>query len=360
MRKFIANSIWLGVIFSVLITLPVCALTGTILHAMNTSADIYDFAYDYIFIVFAGIPATILYNLSSSIIRSFGDSKTPLYFLLLSSLLNIVLDLVTIINFGMGVAGAAYATVFSQLVSGVLCSVYMYKHFQIVHCNKNELRPSPSYLKRLTIMGVPMGLQYTITAVGSVILQTAVNGLGYVSIAAITAGNKVRTFFSTPYDSLGGTMATFAGQNVGARKFDRIKSGLFAASKIGFAYMLISLLVMVFFGRQLALLFVSAEDTEIIEFTRFYLVVDASFGMLLSCVNVFRFTMQGMGFSGPAMFAGIMEMIGRSLAAFMLVPIYGFKGACFAGAIAWFFADLFLIPGCFAFINKLKRQAGLI
>lgn len=358
MRRYIANSVWLSAAFAVVITVLVCIFTGDILRLMNTQPDIYQYAYDYIFIVFAGIPATILYNLASSIIRSFGDSKTPVYFLLLSSALNIVLDLVTIIYFNMGAAGAAYATVFSQLVSGICCVIYMYRHFDIIHCSREEARIDKKCVRQLLFMGVPMGLQYTITAIGSVILQTAVNGLGYMAVAAVTAGSKIRMFFSTPYDSLGGTMATFAGQNVGARRMDRVEEGVKKAALIGCVYSVFALAVMAVFGRPLALLFVDAGETEILDMAKFFLIADASFGILLTCVNVFRFCMQGMGYSGLAILAGIMEMIGRSAVAFLLVPIFGYKAACFASPAAWLFADIFLIPACMWCIRQLRIQFG--
>ena len=358
LRRFVANSMWLSAGFAAVVTTVVCLLTGGILHAMNTQSDIYPYAYDYIFIVFAGIPATILYNLSSSIIRSFGDSKTPVYFLLFSSALNIVLDLVTIIHFGMGVKGAAYATVFSQLLAGILCTIYMYRRFSFIRASREERRLDRRCLKQLVYMGVPMGLQYTITAIGSVILQTAVNGLGYMAVAAVAAGSRIRMFFATPYDSLGGTMATFAGQNVGARKMDRVEDGLKKAALLGFCYSIFGLFVMLFFGRQLAMLFVDGTETEIIGMAHFFLIVDASFGILLTCVNVFRFCMQGMGFSGLAILAGIMEMIGRSAVAFLLVPLFGFRAACFASPAAWLFADFFLIPACLHCIKKLRVQFG--
>lgn len=356
MRRYIANSIWLSAAFAIVITVTVCALTGSILHLMNTQDDIYSYAYTYIFIVFAGIPATILYNLISSIIRSFGDSKTPVYFLLLSSGLNIVLDLITIAIIGMGVEGAAYATVFSQLVSGLLCAVYMYKRFEIVRCTREELEPGSRYMRDLVFMGMPMGLQYTITAIGSVILQTSVNGLGYMAVAAVTAGSKIRLFFDTPYDALGGTMATFAGQNVGALKFDRVKDGVKTATLMGFIYSAIGIVLMLVFGGTLCRLFVDKMETDIIAMAKYFLVADASFGFFLTMVNVFRFAMQGMGFSGLAILAGIMEMFGRSLVAFILVPVFGFHAACYASPVAWIFADLFLVPACFWCIRRLKKS----
>lgn len=356
MRKFMANAILVSAVIAAVLTAGVCAFTGRILHLMNTQDDIYDYAYIYIFIVFAGIPATILYNLVSSIIRSFGDSKTPVFFLLLSSGLNIVLDLVSILVLGMGVEGPAIATVVSQLISGVLCSIYMYKHFDIVHCSKAELEPDAGCIRRLLMMGLPMGLQYSITAIGSVILQTAVNGLGYMAVAAVTAGSKIRLFFYTPYDSLGGTMATFSGQNVGAGRLDRVKDGVLKATGLGFAYSVVGIVLMLALGNLLCGFFVDSGETEIIAMAKYFLVADAAFGFFLTIVNVFRFAMQGMGFSGFAVLAGIMEMIGRSAVAFVLVPIFGYAAACYASPVAWIFADIFLIPACFWCIRRLKKM----
>ena len=354
MRRYISNSIWISAFVSLVLTVGICAFTGRILHLMGTQEDIYDYAYDYIFIVFAGIPATILYNLSSSIIRSLGDSKTPVYFLLLSSGLNIVLDLVSILAFDMGVEGPALATVISQLISGILCTVYMYKRFEIVRCSKEEMAVNVSCIKRLIVMGFPMGVQYSITAIGSVILQTAVNGLGYMAVAAVTAGSKIRLFFDTPYDALGGTMATFAGQNVGAGKLERVREGVLKAMMLGFIYSAVGIVLMILLGDLLCGFFVDEGQTEIIAMAKYFLIADASFGFFLTCVNVYRFAMQGMGYSGFAILAGFMEMIGRSAVAFILVPVFGFKAACFASPVAWIFADLFLIPACFKCISKLN------
>ncbi len=356
MRRFIANSIWLSAAFAVVLTITVCAFTKDILKLMNTQDDIYEYAYLYIFIVFAGIPATILYNLSSSIIRSLGDSRTPVYFLLLSSGLNIVLDLVSILILGMGVEGPAIATVVSQLVSGLLCAVFLYKRFEIVRCSRDELKLDLMYIRQLLVMGLPMGLQYSITAIGSVILQTAVNGLGYTAVAAVTAGSKIRMFFCTPYDALGGTMATYCGQNVGAVKLDRVRDGVLKATWIGFAYSVIGIVLMIVFGDLLCSFFVDADESAIISMTKYFLIVNAAFGFALTIVNVFRFAMQGMGFSGFAILAGIMEMIGRSVVAFALVPVFGYAAVCYASPVAWIFADFFLIPALFACISRLRAR----
>lgn len=211
LRKYVFNSAILSAIFSIAMTIIVCLLCRKILGWMNTPDDIMEGAYSYIFVIFLGIPVTYLYNLLAGIIRSFGDSKTPLIFLIMSSIINIVLDLAFIIIFKMGVAGAAWATVISQAVSGICCLIFMKKRYSILKFEKDELKVNGHCMRRLCYMGIPMGLQYSITAIGSVILQTAVNGLGSLVVATVTAGNKISMFLSCPFDALGSTMATYAG-----------------------------------------------------------------------------------------------------------------------------------------------------
>ena len=225
MRKFVANAGWLSAVFAVVMTTIVGLLCMNILQWMNTPEDIIQGAYDYIFVIFLGIPVTYLYNMLAGIIRSLGDSKTPVYFLLLSSLMNIGLDFFTILVLGMGVGGPALATVISQGISAVLCLIYMIRHYPILHMKNGEWKPDGRMLGTLCSMGIPMGLQYSITAIGSVVLQTAVNSLGSMAVAAVSTGSKVSMFFCCPFDALGGTMATYAGQNVGAKKLDRVKEG---------------------------------------------------------------------------------------------------------------------------------------
>ena len=215
LRKFVGNMVWLSVFFAVVITLVTTAFCRQFLVWMNTPEDTFSYAYDYIFLIFLGIPATMLYNLLSGIIRSLGDSRTPLYFLIFSSLLNVVLDILFIVAFHMGVGGAGWATLLSQLISGVLCLWYMAKHFPILKLSKEDLKLERSYVQRLLAMGLPMGMQYSITAIGSILLQTAVNTLGASAMAAMTAGSKVVFFVVCPFDAFGSTAATFAGHNIG-------------------------------------------------------------------------------------------------------------------------------------------------
>ena len=359
MRRFLAHSIYVCGAMTVVMTLVCSIFCRQILTAMNTPSDIFDYAYQYLFIIFLGIPATFLYNLFSGAIRALGDSKAPVLFLVVSSVINIVLDLVLILVIPMGVAGAAVATVISQLVAGVLAVVYMIHKVEILRIQRQEWKFRWYYVKILLIMGVPMGLQYSITAIGSVILTTAVNGLGSLYVAAQTAAGRVSNFFCTPYDALGSTMATYGGQNVGAKKLDRLNKGLWAASVVGVLYSLVALAVMFFFGRNLAALFVSGGEEQILDAARQQLVINAAFFVPLTFVNVVRFLIQGMGYSGLAVLAGVFEMIGRASAALLLIPVIGFLGACFASPIAWILADAFLFPAYFYVRRKTYRRFGM-
>lgn len=356
MRQFVANSAWLSIAFSVVMTTAVTLLCRNILTWMNTPEDIFENAYRYILIIFIGIPATFLYNILSGIIRSMGDSKTPLVFLVISSLLNIGLDLLCIVTFQMGVAGAAVATVVSQLISGLLCLFYMMKKFEILRITKEEWKMNPDHMKVLCGMGVPMGLQYSITAIGSVIVQTAVNSLGSVAVASVTAASKVSMFFCCPFDAMGSTMATYGGQNVGAKKLDRLGRGLFSCSILGIVYSVFAFGIMFFFGDKFAQLFVDAQETQILANARMMLIVNSAFYIPLAFVNIVRFMIQGMGFSTFAVLAGVFEMAARTLAGLFLVPEFGFPGACFANPLAWIFADSFLIPAYIHVRRKLDRM----
>lgn len=355
MRQYVANSMWLSAIFAAIMTVIVCALCMNILKWMNTPEDIIQGAYDYIWVIFLGIPVTYLYNLLSGIIRSLGDSKTPVYFLLISSLLNIVLDFYTILGLHMGVAGPAWATVISQGISGVLCLFYMIKHFPILKMTAEERKFDTHKAGILLSMGVPMGLQYSITAIGSVVLQTAVNSLGSLAVAAVSTGSKVSTFFGCPFEALGGTMATYAGQNVGARKLERVKDGMITALIIGFIYSAIAFVILYLFGDKIALLFMDSSETAIVEQVHQFLIVNSLFYFGWTMVNVIRFTIQGMGFSVFAILAGVCEMFARAAVGFFVVPIFGFLPVCFGNPAAWIAADIFLIPAFGICMKKMKK-----
>ena len=322
--KYVGNAGVVSVIIAIIMTALTVLLCGQILTWMNTPSDIYDLAYQYLIVIFAGIPATILYNLLSGYLRSLGNSVIPVIFLIIAAVLNIGLDLLFILVFNMGVFGAAFATVLSQGISGVLCIIYIAKKVPLLHVSREDLELDSSYVRNLMVMGLPMGFQYSITAIGSVILQTAVNGLGSIAVASMTAASRLSMFMMCPFDALGSTMATYSGQNVGAAKFERVKKGLISASVIGSIYSILIFVALLFIANYLIYLFVSPSETEVVLQAHQFLLTNAFFYIPLVLVNTVRFTIQGMGFSGFAMFAGVAEMIARSLIGLVFVPIFGF------------------------------------
>lgn len=352
LRKYVFNGYICSIVFAIVLTLASVIFCRRILIVMNTPADIIDHAYNYIVVIFIGIPTVFLYNMVSGVIRSLGDSKTPVVFLVLSSIINVVLDFFLILVCKMGVAGAGWATVTSQLISGLTCLIYMYKKYDILKGDKSERVLDRRFITNLCMNGVPMGLQYSITAIGSTILQAAVNTLGSTYVAAMTAGSKMFNFTCCPFDALGSTMSTYAGQNVGAAKIKRLGQGVRSAMIIGSVYSVLSLIALYFTTDYIALLFVNASETTIIALTRQFILASACFYIPLTGVNVVRFCIQGMGFSVFAISAGILEMIGRAFAAIILIPSIGFMGACLASPIAWIAADAFLFP---AFIHCAKK-----
>ena len=356
LRRYVTNGAWLCIVFSIVMTLVVVAVCRPVLVLMQTPEEIFEYAYVYIVIVFWGIPCTFLYNILAAIIRSLGDSKTPVIFLAISSGINIVLDLVFVLVFDTGVEGSAIATVLAQGISGIICLFYMYRNFPVLHASRDEWKPELHYMGKLCFIGIPMGLQYSITAIGSLVLQTAVNGLGAMVVAGVTAAQKINMFISCPIESLGQTMAPYAGQNMGAGKIDRIGKGLKSAVLMGWGVSIICFLIAVLFGKQLTLLFVDAGETEIIAYSYQFLLFCIGGYCLLTLVNTVRFTIQGMGFSVFAILSGIMEMIARILAATVVVQMIGFAGTCLAHPMAWLFADVFLIPAFFWCRKKVAKQ----
>ena len=263
MRRFVANAAYLSALFALVLTVATGLFCRNILVVMRTPADIIDNAYAYIFVIFMGIPATFLYNLLAAVIRSLGDSKTPVYFLALSSFLNIFLDFTLILYFKAGVAGAALATVTSQTVSGLACLVYMRKKYAILRTSKEERRLDGRSCRTLCMMGIPMGLQYSITAIGSIVLQSAVNTLGSTYVAAVAAGAKLFQLLACPYDAMGAAMATYCGQNVGAGKQTRAKQSMLTGIGIGLAFGCVVFVLVLFQGDLLAGIF--SPDTEVVQ-----------------------------------------------------------------------------------------------
>lgn len=359
MRRYVFVSLRLAAVMSVAVAAVTSFWCGDILRIMQTPGNIFPGAYAYLLVTFLGIPCTFYYNLLACVIRALGDSRTPFWFLLFSTVLNIVLDLFCILVLGWGVAGAAIATVFSQGVSAALCYRYMMRRFEVLRGDASERRFSGKLARRLLSIGVPMGLQFSITAVGSIMLQSANNALGTACVAAFTTAVRIKMFFMCPFESLGIAMATYGGQNYGAGKPERVWQGVKASSLMMTIYWVFTFCVLMTCAQPLARLFVDGSETEILEDTALFLHVSVSFFPVLGLLCILRYTIQGVGFTNLAMLSGVSEMIARILVSLFAVPAFGYIAVCFGDSTAWVFADLFLIPA-FAFVYRrllrMKRQ----
>lgn len=358
LRKFVANCVWLCAAFSVVLTGVVVALCRPILTLLNTPEDIFEYAYVYIVIIFWGIPCTFLYNMVAAIIRSLGDSKTPVVFLAIASGINIVLDIVFIVLFHMNVEGPAIATVVSQGSSGLACLWYMSRKFSVLKIRKEEWKLRRHHIGRLCYIGIPMGVQYSITAIGTLVVQAAINGLGATAVAGVTAAQKINMFFTCPIEALGATMGSYSPQNVGAGRMDRVTEGVKAASLCGFVVSVILFAVAFFTGKQLSLLFLDEPNEQVIRYSYQFLITTAAGYCLLVLVNVVRFTIQGMGFSVFAITSGVLEMIARALVGTVFASRFGFSGICLSHIMAWVFADSFLIPAFFYCRRRFEKKRG--
>lgn len=357
MRRLSGNITTLAAIISVVFTVVTSVLCNPILQWMNTPENIFADTYDYLLILFLGIPTVFVYNALAGLMRSLGDSKTPLFILLLSAILSVVLAIVFIQVFGWGVAGAGWAIFVSQLFSAVGCVVAVIKKFPLLHFRKEDLRLQSQSVSRLLSMGIPMGLQFSITGIGSVVLQSAVNQLGSVIVAAVSSGARLsNNLIGCAYDSLGSAMATYAGQNLGAGRISRLRKGVKVSIQLSLMFTVFAVFVCFVFGRPLSAMFVSGENSElIIKYTYQFVKACALFYIPLALVNILRLTIQGLGYSKLAMMAGVFEMVARVVVGKIFVPLFGFVAACVANPAAWVFANVFLIPAYFMVMKKVEK-----
>lgn len=355
LRRYVAGGAWLCLLFGALLTLATVLFCKEILTGMQTPPEIYRRAYCYILTIFAGLPAYFLYNFTAGVLRSLGDSRTPVIWLSAAALLNIGLDVLFILVFRLDVFGAALATVLSQLLAGVGCLIRMLRGYPILRMEREDWRWNRRRMGELCLMGLPMGLQFSITAIGSVMIQTAVNGLGTAYVTAVTAASKVSMLFSCPFDAMGSTMAAYGGQNVGAARWERLHQGLRACVLLGAVYSAVSLAVLYRWAEPLNMLFLDGASAPLLPLARRYLVTLALFYFPLALVNILRLLIQGMGFSPLATLAGVLELSGRAVIS-LLVPSLGFAAACYASPAAWVLADLFLLPAYLHCYHRLTRD----
>ncbi len=359
LRHFTVMSGYLCVIIAIILTVATFLGIDNVLRIMKTPDNIFRDSSIFVKIIFAGTGFTVLYNMLSAILRALGDSKSPLIFLAISVVINVVLDLIFIIILKMGVAGAAYATVIAQAVSAILCLIYIKKKYDILKITREDLGFSLSSAIILLKIGIPMSLQFSITAIGTMILQTSLNTLGSVYIASYTAASKAQQIFMQPFMSLGATMATFVGQNIGAGKINRIKQGVREGIKITIIYSIIAAVFLFLFGTFVVQMFVSADETEVIRAAQQYFQIIVFFYPALGLIFIYRNTLQGLGNGFFPMMGGIFELFARGIIAFTLAKMIGYVGVCFADPAAWISALIPIVPIYYSHMKKVEKSEKL-
>ena len=356
MRQYVANAVRLSVALALVITVTTCALCSPILRMVNTPDDIFADAYTFLVLQLAAIPFTFAYNLLSSLIRALGNSRQPFYFLIFSSIVNILLDFLFIVIMGLGVEGVGLATMLSQAVSGWMCLTYIRRKMQLLMPKGSERRYDHTKAMRLLVNGLPMGLQFSITAIGSIMLQSANNALGTVYVAAFTASIRIKYLFTCVFENIGVAMATYCGQNIGARKLDRIALGIRSAIKIMLIYFAMTFVLIMPFAEEMMMLFVDRSETAIIDNAALFMRVAAYFYPVLGLLTILRYSIQGLGYSTMSMLSGVMEMLARCGVSLWLVPTIHFLGVCYGDPVAWISADVFLIPCMLWLYRHLRRK----
>ena len=359
MRKTVGSAAVLSVIVSVVMTVISMAFMKPLLILMNTPEDIFQDAYKYIMIISGGILAQMLYNLLSSILRALGNSKIPLYFLIISALLNIVLDLVLIIVFQMGAPGAAIATVVAQGISGVLCLIYIMWKIPLLHLKKEDWHVGGQICAIQLKIGLPMALQYSITAIGTMMVQSALNILGSTLVAAFTAASKIEQVVTQAYVAMETTMATYGAQNIGAGNVPRIRQGFKACTILGIGYSLVAATFIMTVGKYMTYLFVSEDVDIIMSSVDIYLKCIGLFFIPLAIVNIYRNGIQGLGYGLLPMMAGVAELIGRGVVARIAARERSYLGVCLASPAAWVLAGGLLIAMYYYIMNvHMKKMFG--
>ena len=342
--RYEGASVWLCGVIGILMTVILMLGLNPILRLMNTPDEIFGETRAYLGVLFAGILITFAYNMLAGMLRALGDSKTPLLFLVIASILNIVLDIVFILYCNTGVAGAAYATLIAQAVSALLCVRHIAKKYEILKISRQDIHCSVSSAKKLLNVGIPMWLQFSITAIGTMIVQAALNGLGPVYIAGFSAAGKIGNIATQPFPSLGVAMATYTGQNMGARRFDRVKKGVSAGFVICLVCSVITGAAVYLFGPYMMKIFASGDSGQMIEYGVEYLKISAWFYPPLSLIFLYRNTLQGLGDGLVPMLGGVFELAARFGAILVLAEPFGYTGICFSDPAAWVMALIPLVP----------------
>lgn len=357
MNRYAGNSIALSLIIGIAIMIIAHIVSDPILRLINTPNDIIELSAAYINILYFGVPIQMLFNNFTGIARALGDSKRPLYFLIVSVIVNLFLDILLVKNFQMGVEGAAIATVFSYFVAALFAGIFVLKKEKELNVTKKDLVPDVKIGWEQLKLGIPVSLQFTITSIGSMVLQSAINGFGSSAIAAITAAGRVEQIMNIPMSNLGVSNATFVSQNYGAKQYERILKSVKNIFFLDVAISVACSAVLILAGPSVVKLFIDEPDPQIFSYANQYLYTIGGCYVFVSILFVFRNTLQGLGATYANAIAGAGELVGRFLVAFLLTPVFGFAAVCFAGPCAWVLAD---IPLVVIYLRKRKAFKALI
>lgn len=358
MRHFVAISLCLMGVFAVIMTIGFEIANIPLLQLMHSPDELIGDIGAYMGVIYAGLCVTAAYNFLAAVLRALGDSKSPLYFLMISAAVNVALDILFIAKFHMGVEGCAYATVIAQGISAVLCLVYIMKKFPILHLERENFRFSASSIKKLLGLGIPMGLQFSITAIGTIIVQGAVNVYGAVYIAGFSAASKLQNIISTVFVSFGATVATFVGQNRGAGKMERVRRGVRCTQWMILGWSLVMMLCVYSLGKYMVLLFIDSSETEVIQAAVTYFKVAAWCYPFLGCIFLYRNTLQGMGYGLVPMLGGVFELAARAGIVLLVSGRSGFAGVCLSDPAAWIAALIPLVPFYFYVMKKKFKTSN--
>ncbi len=355
MRHFIAMSLYICAAFVLVMTVGLMIANEPILRLMNAPEELLSDIKAYMGIIYAGLAVTCAYNALAAVLRALGDSKSPLYFLIISALLNVVLDIAFIVIFHMGVEGCAYATVIAQAVSALLCLIYIKKKFPVLKLKKDDFHFSWFTIRKLLSLGIPMGLQFSITAIGTIIVQGAINVYGAVYMAGFSAAGKIQNIICTVFVSFGATIATYVGQNRGAGKMDRVKKGVYLTQAMIFISSFIIMAVIHFFGKYMMLIFVDPSETEVLRAAEIYFNTVSWCYPFLGSIYLYRNALQGMGYGLVPMLGGVFELAARALIVLLVAGSASFAGVCMSDPAAWIAALIPLVPYYFW---TMKKTAG--
>ena len=355
MKQSIASAGILAAIVTIFMTFISITCMPWLLRIMNTPEDILEMSKQYILVICAGMCCCVLYNMMASILRAIGNSVVPLVLLIISSVINIILDYVLIVYGNLGVAGAAYATIISQGFAGIICVIYIIKKVPLLHIRKEHLRLNSDCVKSQLAIGIPMALQFSITAIGTILVQSALNLLGSTVVAAYSVSCKVEQLVTQPFLAMGVTMATYCAQNRGVNDIGRIQKGVKIANIMSAIYAVIMYGVVNLILPYVLRLFITGDISLVYGYAKTYIVLCGAFFIPLGMIFIFRNALQGCGFGFLPMLGGVVELISRCVAAFIAARMMSYVGVCFANAGAWLSAGIFLLIAYLVVMNRMKK-----